>query len=140
MSASSGPLEGARLAIDAAWELTLTRTATIAVRQAIPSARVQRRSARTLAKQGGGRMRLSRRVRLERLLGRADIPSLHLVEAFDDGPAPFTAAERHKLEGIVSKRRDAPYRSGECRHWVKVKTAAWREANRGRWELFQKKR
>jgi ATP-dependent DNA ligase len=61
-----------------------------------------------------------------------------LVETFDDGPALFAAAERHKLEGIVSKRRDAPYRSGECRDWVKIKTAAWREANRGRWELFQK--
>jgi ATP-dependent DNA ligase len=25
------------------------------------------------------------------------------------------------LEGIVSKRRDLPYRSGRCRAWVKVK-------------------
>jgi hypothetical protein len=29
----------------------------------------------------------------------------------------------------VSKRRDAPYRSGERRDWRKVKTLAWREAN-----------
>jgi ATP-dependent DNA ligase len=42
------------------------------------------------------------------------------------------AAERLQLEGIVSKRRAAPYRSGECRDWVKVKMAAWREANRER--------
>jgi ATP-dependent DNA ligase len=37
-------------------------------------------------------------------------------------------AEQRGLEGIVSKRRDAPYKSGECRDWRKVKTAAWREA------------
>jgi ATP-dependent DNA ligase len=42
------------------------------------------------------------------------------------------------LEGVVSKRRDAPYRSGECRDWRKVKTMAWREANRERWRLFEK--
>ena len=40
------------------------------------------------------------------------------------------------MEGVVSKRRDAPYRSGACRGWRKVKTVAWREANRERWRLF----
>ena len=64
---------------------------------------------------------------------------MHLVEAFDDGVKLLEAAERHGLEGIVSKRRDAPYRSGECRDWVKVKTAAWRAANRERWRLFEKR-
>ena len=39
------------------------------------------------------------------------------------------------LEGIVSKRRDAPYRSGPSRDWVKTKTEAWREANRERWRV-----
>ena len=39
-------------------------------------------------------------------------------------------AEERGLEGIVSKRRDAPYRSGECRDWRKVKTLVWREVNR----------
>jgi len=38
----------------------------------------------------------------------------------------------------MSKRRDAPYRSGEYRDWHKVKTQAWREANRERWRLFEK--
>jgi hypothetical protein len=55
------------------------------------------------------------------LLARADIPCLHLVESLDDGQALFIAAERHGLEGIVSKLRDVPYRSGECREWVKIK-------------------
>jgi len=38
----------------------------------------------------------------------------------------------------VSKGGDAPSRSGECRDWRKVKTAARREANRERWRLFEK--
>jgi len=46
-------------------------------------------------------------------------------------------AEQRDLEGVVSKRRDAPYRSGLCRDWRKVKTAAWREDNRERWRLFE---
>jgi bifunctional non-homologous end joining protein LigD len=79
----------------------------------------------------------TRRRRMERLLGRAKVPCLHLVEAFDDGQALLEAAERHRLEGVVSKRRDAPYRSGESRDWRKIKTAAWREANRERWRLFE---
>jgi ATP-dependent DNA ligase len=47
-------------------------------------------------------------------------------------------AERHRLEGVVSKRQDAPYRSGQCRGWRKIKTDAWREANRERWRLFER--
>jgi ATP-dependent DNA ligase len=58
------------------------------------------------------------------------------VEAFGDGQALLEVAQRHRQEGVVSKRRDAPYRSGECRDWRKVKTLAWREANKERWRLF----
>jgi hypothetical protein len=43
--------------------------------------------------------------------------------------------EKHGLEGIGSKRKDAPYRSEKC-DWVKVKTEAWREANKARGDLF----
>jgi bifunctional non-homologous end joining protein LigD len=78
-----------------------------------------------------------RKRRLGRLVGRAEISCLHLIEAFDDGTKLLQAAERHGLEGIVSKRRDSPYRSGECRDWVKVKTDAWRVANRDRWRALQ---
>jgi ATP-dependent DNA ligase len=45
----------------------------------------------------------------------------------DDGQVLLEAAERHGLEGVVSKRRDAPYRSGECGDWRKVKTTASRK-------------
>ena len=75
---------------------------------------------------------------LERLLSRAKVPCLHLVDAFDDGQKLLAAAEQHRLEGVVSKRRDAPYRSGACRDWRKIKTVAWREADRERWRLFER--
>jgi ATP-dependent DNA ligase len=41
------------------------------------------------------------------------------------------------LEGIVSKRRDFPYRSGPA-DWSKVKCLSWREANKDRGELFNR--
>ena len=41
------------------------------------------------------------------------------------------------LEGIISKRRDLPYRSGAA-DWVKVKCLSWREANKDRGELFNR--
>jgi ATP-dependent DNA ligase len=66
---------------------------------------------------------LERRRRLVHLVGRADIPCLHLVQAFDDGAKLPEAAERHGLEGIVSKRQASAYSSGPSRDWVKMKTA-----------------
>jgi bifunctional non-homologous end joining protein LigD len=77
--------------------------------------------------------------RLERLLAQSDVPCLHLLRCFDDGAALFIAVQRHGLEGIVSKRKASAYRSGASRDWVKVKTATWREANRERWRLFEKR-
>ena len=44
--------------------------------------------------------------------------SEHLDE---DGETIFQHACKMGLEGIVSKRRDFPYRSGRCKSWVKVK-------------------
>ena len=38
----------------------------------------------------------------------------------------------------MSKRIDAPYRSGNASDWIKVKCAGWREANKERWRLFEK--
>jgi bifunctional non-homologous end joining protein LigD len=78
------------------------------------------------------------RRRLERMLARSDVPCLRLVECFDDGVKLLEGAERLQLEGIVSKRLAAPYRSGDCRDWVKVKTAHWRATNRERWRKFRK--
>ena len=44
-----------------------------------------------------------------------------------------------ELEGIVSKRADAPYRSGKRPEWIKTKCPAWREANRDRFEKMEKR-
>jgi len=48
-------------------------------------------------------------------------------------------AERLGLEGIVSKRKASPYRSGPSPDWVKTKATAWRLANRDRWKAFQRR-
>ena len=79
-----------------------------------------------------------RQARLQALLERFGCPVVSLSEPFEDGLALLRVAEERGLEGIVSKRRDTPYRSGECRDWRKVKTDAWRAANRERWRLFER--
>ena len=58
--------------------------------------------------------------------------------AFDDPHRLLVACEERRLEGIVSKRVDAPYRSGNASDWIKLKSAGWREANTERWRLFEK--
>ena len=83
---------------------------------------------------------IERRLQLTELVAHTGVRCLHLVQGFDNGAKLFKAAERHGLEGIVSKRRDAPYLSGPSKAWVKVKAAAWLEANRERWRAFQRSR
>jgi bifunctional non-homologous end joining protein LigD len=82
---------------------------------------------------------IDRRLRLTTLVARSQVHCLHLVQGFDNGEKLYKAAEQHGLEGIVSKRQASPYRSGLSRDWVKIKTAAWRTANRERWRLFEKR-
>ena len=82
---------------------------------------------------------IERRLQLTELVARSNVHCLHLVQGFDDGAKLLEAAERHGLEGIVSKRQASAYRSGPSRDWVKMKTAAWRAANRERWRLFEPK-
>ena len=79
-------------------------------------------------------------IRSRRLLHRSKVDCLHLVATFADGAKLLASAERMQLEGIVSKRRSSPYRSGECKDWRKIKTAAWRAANRERWRMFERGR
>jgi ATP-dependent DNA ligase len=49
------------------------------------------------------------------------------------------AADRMKLEGIVSKGRGAPYRPGKQCDWIKVKCATRGAANKERWRLFERR-
>jgi bifunctional non-homologous end joining protein LigD len=81
---------------------------------------------------------VKRQACIQALLERFGCPAISPSEPFEDGLALLRVAEERGLEGVVSKRRDASYRSGECRDWRKVKTLAWREANRERWRLFER--
>jgi bifunctional non-homologous end joining protein LigD len=51
----------------------------------------------------------------------ATAPRIIYSEHFDDGAALYAHASNLGLEGIVSKRANAPYRSGRGEHWLKVK-------------------
>jgi bifunctional non-homologous end joining protein LigD len=63
-----------------------------------------------------------RKTNLARLLARR--PEGLFVSDFEQGeigPDLFRAACKFGLEGLVSKRRDRPYRAGRSPDWIKVK-------------------
>ena len=62
-----------------------------------------------------------RKKRLARLLGKRRIGIVLSAHTTDDGATIFRQACKLGLEGIVSKRLSAPYRSGQSRDWLKVK-------------------
>jgi len=63
-----------------------------------------------------------RKARLQKLKLPADRASIRYTDhMLGQGQAFFKQAQRHGLEGIVSKRRDRPYVSGRGTDWVKVK-------------------
>jgi bifunctional non-homologous end joining protein LigD len=78
-----------------------------------------------------------RKARLEALLGDLKGPAaqrIRYVEHFDSGgDAVLRSACRMSLEGIVSKRIDAPYRSGRGETWTKAKCRAGHEVVIGGW-------
>jgi bifunctional non-homologous end joining protein LigD len=64
---------------------------------------------------------LERKARLFDVLEPLPAPNLRLVESFAvAGTRLLSEACRHGFEGIVSKRRDKPYRSGASQDWLKV--------------------
>jgi bifunctional non-homologous end joining protein LigD len=64
---------------------------------------------------------VKRRKQLAKILRKAK-PGIRLSEHFEaDGVKVFDHACKLGLEGIGSKRVDAPYRSGRARTWIKVK-------------------
>jgi ATP dependent DNA ligase domain len=56
---------------------------------------------------------IERKARLEKLIRGANADWLRYSEPFDDGLKLLAEADHFGLEGIVSKRTDAPYRSGK---------------------------
>jgi bifunctional non-homologous end joining protein LigD len=65
-----------------------------------------------------------RKKRLARLLGKRRIGIVISQHTDEDGGLIFQQACKMGLEGIVSKRLSAPYRSGPSRDWIKVKNPA----------------
>jgi bifunctional non-homologous end joining protein LigD len=72
------------------------------------------------------------------LLARGKGNLLRFSDNFPDATVLLAECIRFGLEGIVAKRKDAPYRSGTRSGWVKVKTSEWKAANRYRAKLFEK--
>ena len=67
-----------------------------------------------------------RKAKLEKVLARTQ--GMRFSEHIDgDGETIFEHACKMGLEGIVSKRRDFPYRSGRCKSWVgaPMQTVVW---------------
>jgi bifunctional non-homologous end joining protein LigD len=63
-----------------------------------------------------------RKANLARLLARrSEGIFIAPFEQGEIGPDLFRAACNMGLEGLVSKRKDRPYRAGRSPHWVKVK-------------------
>jgi bifunctional non-homologous end joining protein LigD len=83
---------------------------------------------------------VDRKVRLGRLVSKVRGTWLCYAETFTNGATLLKAADRMGLEGIVSKKAAAPYRSGSKCDWIKVKCPSWREANKERWRLFERHR
>jgi bifunctional non-homologous end joining protein LigD len=74
-----------------------------------------------------------RKARLKALLGE-DEARLRYVDHFETaGDAVLLSACRLELEGIISKRLDAPYRSGRSETWMKSKCRAGHEVVIGGW-------
>jgi len=80
---------------------------------------------------------IERKRRLSKLIGNTKTRAIqyggHLT---GDGPAIFAHVCRMGLEGIVSKRTDAPYRSGPSKVWLKSKnpeSAAVRREREEEW-------
>jgi hypothetical protein len=71
-------------------------------------------------------------------VGRAKRRSIQCVEHLTgDGATIFHHVCRMGLEGIVSKRTDAPYRSGPSRTWLKSKNPASEAVRREREEEWR---
>jgi bifunctional non-homologous end joining protein LigD len=75
-----------------------------------------------------------RKARLQKLLKTTASSQIRYVEHLDTGgDAILKSACKMSLEGIVSKRLDAPYRSGRSDSWLKSKCRAGHEVVIGGW-------
>ena len=81
---------------------------------------------------------IERKRRLAKLIGKSKRHAIQFNEHLtDDGPTVFAHVCRMGLEGIVSKRIDAPYRSGLSKTWLKSKNPASEAVRREREEEWR---
>jgi len=65
-----------------------------------------------------------RKATLRSMLAKAGLGLRFNEHLEGDGPTVFAHACKMGLEGIVSKRKDSPYRSGRSPDWLKMKNPA----------------
>jgi ATP-dependent DNA ligase len=82
---------------------------------------IKRDGYRLQVRRFGDSVRLFTRRGLARLLGKRRAGIVLSAYTDEDGATIFQQACKMGLEGIVSKRLSAPYRSGPSRNWLKVK-------------------
>src|SRR4051794_21823986 len=82
---------------------------------------------------------VERKAMLRHLLNKADDHQLLFSEPFPDPVKLLATAESLGREGILSKHSHQPYRSGKNPVGSRSSAARWREANRDRWELFERR-
>jgi ATP-dependent DNA ligase len=83
---------------------------------------------------------IERKARLRKLIGRTRRGIVYVEHLEGDGPTVFDHVCRMGLEGIVSKRTDAPYRSGPSKTWLKCKNPASDAVRREREEDWRPSR
>jgi bifunctional non-homologous end joining protein LigD len=78
-----------------------------------------------------------RKARLRKLLPGGDVGNRlrYVAHLLSDAEAVFSSARKMGLEGIVSKKLDAPYRSGRSGSWTKAKCRAGQEVVLGGWTM-----
>ena len=76
-----------------------------------------------------------RKERLKKLLHRRGLKDRirYVAHVSGDAASVLESARTMGLEGIVSKRLDAPYQSGRANSWIKVKCRAGQEVVLGGW-------
>jgi len=76
-----------------------------------------------------------RKARLEKLIGSRDLGGRirYIAHLVSNAEAVLSSARSMGLEGIVSKRLDAPYRSGRAGSWIKAKCRPGQELILGGW-------
>jgi bifunctional non-homologous end joining protein LigD len=74
-----------------------------------------------------------RKARLKALLAAAPADIRYVDHILAEGPDVLRSASAMGMEGIISKRLDAPYRSGRSDAWVKSKSRPGQEVVIGGW-------